>query len=58
MRTDFDDWYDEQCRIDAAELVGPNSHEYDQVAERFEGDETRREAAMHRWALETGNRAS
>lgn len=32
MRTDFDDWYSEQCSLDAAELVGPNSPEYDLVA--------------------------
>ena len=53
--TPFDDWYSEQCSIDAAELVGPNSFEYDQVAERFEDDDTRREAALHRYRLETGD---
>lgn len=54
MRTDFDDWYHDQCSIDAAELVGPNSIEYDRTVERFEDDETRREAARHRYRMETG----
>ena len=40
----FDDWYYEQCRVDAAELVGPNAHEYEQCVERLYEDETRREA--------------
>ena len=39
----FDDWYYEQCQFDAAELVGPNAHEYEQCVERFYEDETRRE---------------
>lgn len=51
----FDDWFSEQCSIDAAELVGPNSPEYDLVAERYEEDETRREAALHRYRMETGD---
>jgi len=50
----FDDWYCEECSICAAELVGPNSHEYDYVLERLMEDETRREAAMHRYRMETG----
>ena len=48
----FDDWYYEQCQIDAAELVGPNAHEYEQCVERFYEDETRREAHRIRYNLE------
>jgi hypothetical protein len=55
MRTDFDDWYAEQCTINAAEAVGPNSPEYERLVERFEDDETRREAALTRYRLETGD---
>ena len=55
MRTNFDDWYSEQCSIDAAELEGPNSPEYDRLTERFYEDETRREAALHRYRMETGD---
>ena len=54
---DFDDWYHERCGEDAAELVGPNSYEYEAVWERFYEDETRREAARHRYHLETGRPA-
>jgi hypothetical protein len=52
--TPFDDWYDEQCAIDAAEVVGPNSPEYDRLVERYINDYTRRDAAMHRFRMETG----
>ena len=38
----FDDWYSEQCSIEAAELVGPNSLEYEHLAERFYDDEEKR----------------
>ena len=51
----FDDWYEEQCSIDAAEIVGPNSPEYEGLVSRFVEDETRRDAAMHRYAMEYGN---
>jgi hypothetical protein len=49
MTPAFDDWYHEECTIDAAELVGPNSPEYERAVERFEQDETRREAAFDRF---------
>ncbi len=49
MTPAFDDWYHEECTIDAAELVGPNSPEYERTVERFEQDETRREAAWDRF---------
>jgi hypothetical protein len=55
MRTDFNDWYAEQCAVDAAEMVGPNSPEYERLAERYEEDDTRREAALNRYRLETGD---
>ena len=48
----FDDWYYEQCQIDAAELVGPNAHEYEQCVERFYEDEGRHEAHLIRYNLE------
>ena len=48
----FDDWYYEQCQIDAAELVGPNAHEYEHCVERFYEDEGRREAHFIRYNLE------
>lgn len=55
MRANFDDWYSEQCSIDAAELEGPNSPEYDRLTERFYEDETRREAALRRYRMENGD---
>lgn len=55
MQTCFDTWYDEQCSIDAAEVVGPNSREYEPLQERYYEDETRREAALHRYRMETGD---
>lgn len=48
---DFYSWYYEECQIDAAELVGPNSPEYEQCVERFYEDETRREAHLIRHRL-------
>ena len=44
LNTPFDDWYHERCGEDAAELVGPNSYEYEAVWERLYEDENRREA--------------
>jgi hypothetical protein len=41
----FDDWYADECRIAAAELVGSNGHEYDGLVERFEEDDGRREVS-------------
>lgn len=38
----FDDWFSEQCSIEAAELVGPNSLEYERLTERFYDDEDKR----------------
>ena len=54
MTNRFDDWFYDQCAVDAAEMVGPNSLEYDRLCERYLEDETRREAAMHRFRMETG----
>lgn len=51
----FDEWYEDQCAIDAAEIVGPNSPDYERLVERFVEDETRREAAMHRYNMEFGH---
>lgn len=48
----FDDWYHEFCGEDAAELVGPNSYEYEAVWEHFYEDEGRREAYLIRYNLE------
>lgn len=33
--TAFDDWFYEQCGVAAAELVGPNSREYEAVWEEY-----------------------
>ena len=52
----FNEWYEDQCAIDAAETVGPNSSEYEWLVERFVEDETRRDAAMHRYTMEFGHR--
>lgn len=51
----FDDWYHDECYVDACELVGPNSPEFDQTVERFENDPTRREAMWHRYCMESHN---
>ena len=48
----FDDWYYEQCQIDADELVGATGHEYEHCFERFYEDEGRREAHHIRYNLE------
>ena len=55
MDQPFDDWYEDQCAIGAAEIVGPNSVEYEHLLERFIDDDTRREAAMHRYTMEFGH---
>ena len=46
---DFDDWYADECAIDAAEMVGPNSHEYSGLVDRYIEDDTRRDAARVRY---------
>ena len=51
----FDDWYQNECEIDAAEMVGPNAHEFWGIVERLVEDEGRREAAMHRYTMEFGH---
>ena len=55
MTQNFDDWYEDQCAIDAAERVGPNSFEYEPLVEKMIEDDTRREAAMHRYNMEFGH---
>jgi len=55
MTTHFEDVYYEECCIDAAEVVGPNSVEYEALVERYLDDTTRREAAMTRYRMETGD---
>lgn len=50
----FTDWYEEECRIDAAEQVGPNSFEYEALLDRLLEDETRKENMRHRYNLLTG----
>jgi hypothetical protein len=51
----FDEWYQIECEIDAAEMVGPNAHEFWGLVERLVEGKTRREAAMTRYTMETGN---
>ena len=48
----FEDWYYEQCQNDAAGLVGPNAHGYEQCVERLYKDECRREAHLIWYDLE------
>lgn len=56
MRTEpFDDWYYEQCCIDAAEVVSPNDPEHEYTVNYYLDDDTRREAALHRYRMETGD---
>ena len=50
MLGEFDAWYWDECWIAAAELVGPNSHEYEAVFDRFYEDDARRAAARKYYA--------
>jgi len=51
---DFDAWYYDECSIDAAELVGPNSCEYEDVHTSCYEDDARRAAALLRYQSKTG----
>lgn len=50
----FTAWYEEECHIEAAERVGPNSFEYEALLDRLLEDETRKENMRHRYNLLTG----
>lgn len=50
----FDAWYYDECSIDAAEVVGPNSVEYDDLHTRFYEDDNRREAARLQYYMHKG----
>lgn len=41
----FEAWYEDECRIAASELVGPNSPEYDELVDKLLADDVRKAAA-------------
>lgn len=41
----FEDWYYDECHIAAAEIVGPNSIEYDRLVDKMLDDDARKAAA-------------